>query len=199
MRDISACPSGWIWRFLCSMRHVTRMISLFFAISIRGNVMYGIFSPPRISVCQQRCLGRGSELLIRRSDPKIAAKLHNHSTARTLPPILARAMQTWRRTLATSAARLGYNNPPLATTPGPPALRCAQILQESRRNGPCSLQEQEIKVKGFIRSVRKQKRFAFAEISDGSTVEALQALLSPSQAAEYVHGQLFFPGKFAFT
>lgn len=95
-------------------------------------------------------------------------------------------MQTWRRTLATSAARLGYNNAPSARTPGPAALRCAQILQDSGRNGHSSLEEQEIKVNGFIRSVRKQKRFAFAEVSDGSTVEALQAFLSPSQAAEYV-------------
>jgi asparaginyl-tRNA synthetase len=41
-------------------------------------------------------------------------------------------------------------------------------------------------VNGFIRSVRKQKRFAFAEISDGSTVEPMQAILKPAQAAEYV-------------
>lgn len=101
-------------------------------------------------------------------------------------------MQTWRRSLATSAARLGHNNASLAKTPGPAALRCAQIIQESRRPGPCSLEEQEIKVNGFIRSVRKQKRFAFAQISDGSTVDALQAILNPSQAAEYVYlaGQL---------
>lgn len=46
---------------------------------------------------------------------------------------------------------------------------------------------------GFIRSVRKQKRFAFAEISDGSTVKPLQAILNPSQAAEYVlRGPEFF-------
>lgn len=93
-------------------------------------------------------------------------------------------MQPWRRSFATSAARLGYNNPP--KTPGPAALRCAQILQESKRDRPCSLEEQEIKVNGFTRSVRKQKRFAFAQISDGSTVETLQAFLNPSQAAEYV-------------
>lgn len=39
---------------------------------------------------------------------------------------------------------------------------------------------------GFIRSVRKQKRIAFAEISDGSTIEPVQAILQPVQAAEYV-------------
>lgn len=41
-------------------------------------------------------------------------------------------------------------------------------------------------MQGFIRSVRKQKRFAFAEITDGSTVQPLQAILKPEQAAEYV-------------
>ena len=39
---------------------------------------------------------------------------------------------------------------------------------------------------GFIRSVRKQKRISFAEISDGSTIEPVQAILQPAQAAEYV-------------
>jgi asparaginyl-tRNA synthetase len=49
------------------------------------------------------------------------------------------------------------------------------------------LEDKEVKINGFIRSVRKQKRFAFAEISDGSTVEPLQAILKPAQAAEYVY------------
>lgn len=92
------------------------------------------------------------------------------------------AMQTWRRTFATSVARLGNS-----ATAGarPSVLRCAQILQASKKDGPCALEDKEIKVNGFIRSVRKQKRFAFAEISDGSTVEPLQAILKPAQAAEY--------------
>lgn len=91
-------------------------------------------------------------------------------------------MQIWRRTFATSVARLGSS-----ATAGarPSVLRCAQILQSSKKDGPCALEDQEIKVNGFIRSVRKQKRFAFAEISDGSTVEPLQAILKPAQAAEY--------------
>jgi asparaginyl-tRNA synthetase len=46
-------------------------------------------------------------------------------------------------------------------------------------------ENEKITLKGFIRSVRKQKRFAFAEISDGSTVKSLQAILTPEQAAEY--------------
>lgn len=96
-------------------------------------------------------------------------------------------MHTWRRTFATSVARLGSSSTPPSRIS---ALRCAQILHASKADGPCSLEDKEIKVNGFIRSVRKQKRFAFAEISDGSTVEPLQAILKPAQAAEYVQLQL---------
>ena len=93
-------------------------------------------------------------------------------------------MYTWRRTFATSVARFSsISTPDSRTAP----LRCAQILQASKADGPCSLEDREIKVNGFIRPVRKQKRFAFAEISDGSTIEPLQAILKPAQAAEYVH------------
>lgn len=92
-------------------------------------------------------------------------------------------MLTWRRTFVTSLARLNHSSP--TTAPSPTLLRCAQVLQNSQQK-PCSLEDQEIKLHGFIRSVRKQKRFAFAEISDGSAVSAVQAILNPVQAAEYV-------------
>lgn len=94
-------------------------------------------------------------------------------------------MQTWRRAFTTSAARLGLNNS-FPKTSGPAVVRCAQILQESKKTGTSSFEEKEITINGFIRSVRKQKRFAFAQISDGSTVQPLQAFLTPTQAAEYV-------------
>ncbi|KAK5172723.1 asparaginyl-tRNA synthetase [Saxophila tyrrhenica] len=41
---------------------------------------------------------------------------------------------------------------------------------------------------GWVRSVRKQKRIAFAAVGDGSTTEALQAVLKPEDAAELSHG-----------
>lgn len=91
-------------------------------------------------------------------------------------------MQTWRRKFATTAARLNAN---VNSKSRPTALRCAQILHASEQEKPCSLEDQEVKINGFIRSVRKQKRIAFAEISDGSTVEPLQAILKPALAAEY--------------
>jgi len=43
-----------------------------------------------------------------------------------------------------------------------------------------------ITVNGFVRSIRKQKRVAFAAIGDGSTLESLQAVLSPEQANMYM-------------
>ncbi|CAI7609354.1 unnamed protein product [Penicillium pancosmium] len=94
-------------------------------------------------------------------------------------------MQTWRRTFATSVASLRSSTTPSSR---PAILRCAQILQSSKQGQPCSLEDQEIKVNGFIRSVRKQKRFAFAEISDGSTIQPLQAILKPAQAADLSTG-----------
>lgn len=39
---------------------------------------------------------------------------------------------------------------------------------------------------GFVRTVRKQKRVAFAAIGDGTSVEAVQTVLTPEQAKEYV-------------
>ncbi|KAL4810072.1 hypothetical protein BDV18DRAFT_130245 [Aspergillus unguis] len=93
-------------------------------------------------------------------------------------------MQTWRRSFATSLARLNHRLPPTSPTA---TLRCAQVLQSSQQK-PCSLEDQEIKLNGFIRSVRKQKRFAFAEISDGSSYNAVQAILQPAQAAELSTG-----------
>ncbi|KAE8153935.1 hypothetical protein BDV25DRAFT_167968 [Aspergillus avenaceus] len=94
-------------------------------------------------------------------------------------------MRTWRRTFSTSVARLHHS--PVGQKAIPPLLRCVQVLQQSK-NSPCNLEDQEIKLHGFIRSVRKQKRFAFAEISDGSTIEPLQAFLKPAQAANLSTG-----------
>ena len=48
------------------------------------------------------------------------------------------------------------------------------------------LDAQSVSVNGWVRSVRKQKRIAFAAVSDGSTAESLQAVLKPEDATEYV-------------
>jgi asparaginyl-tRNA synthetase len=95
-------------------------------------------------------------------------------------------MRTWQRTFATSVARLNSNA--TGRSGGTTLLRCAEVLRKSQA-GSSSYENQEIKINGFVRSVRKQKRFAFAEITDGSTIEPLQAFLKPAQAAEYVESR----------
>ena len=47
---------------------------------------------------------------------------------------------------------------------------------------------QVLTVSGFVRSIRKQKRVAFASVSDGSCLEPLQAVLYPSQTEKYAAG-----------
>ncbi|KAL5340059.1 hypothetical protein BJX70DRAFT_130733 [Aspergillus crustosus] len=93
-------------------------------------------------------------------------------------------MQAWRRTFATSLPRLNHRSPVAAT---PTLLRCAQVLQKSQQK-PCSIEDQEITIRGLVRSCRKQKRFAFAEISDGTAVDPVQAILTPEQAADLPTG-----------
>jgi hypothetical protein len=46
-------------------------------------------------------------------------------------------------------------------------------------------QPSNVAVNGFVRSVRNQKRRSFVAIGDGSTLEPLQALLTPKQALKY--------------
>lgn len=62
-----------------------------------------------------------------------------------------------------------------------------------RGHGPASVaallgaeaQSDDVIVEGYVRSIRNQKTRSFAAIGDGSTVDSLQALLSPEQAQGY--------------
>lgn len=100
-------------------------------------------------------------------------------------------MRAWRRSFSTTVVKRYTPSSSLAAN----RLRCAELLNATTTTTADTIDEkaeahryenEEITLKGFIRSVRKQKRFAFAEISDGSTVKSLQAILTPEQAAEYV-------------
>lgn len=59
-------------------------------------------------------------------------------------------------------------------TPLPPSV--ARLLA----TGPAD--PSNVVVNGFVRSLRSQKQRAFASIGDGSSLEPLQALLTPAQA-----------------
>ena len=43
----------------------------------------------------------------------------------------------------------------------------------------------QLNVRGFVRSIRKQKTKAFAAIDDGSSLKPLQAIVEPEQALRY--------------
>lgn len=43
---------------------------------------------------------------------------------------------------------------------------------------------EKVSVTGWVRSVRRQKRVAFAVVGDGSTVDSLQAVLKPEDASK---------------
>ena len=49
-----------------------------------------------------------------------------------------------------------------------------------------SAPQNEINVSGWIKSIRQQKRVAFAELTDGSTSDSLQVVLDPQDVASFV-------------
>ncbi|KAG4028835.1 hypothetical protein MFRU_019g01210 [Monilinia fructicola] len=53
---------------------------------------------------------------------------------------------------------------------------------------PKDIDEVKVNVNGFIRSIRNQKKISFASIGDGSSVQPLQALLTPQQAERLSSG-----------
>jgi hypothetical protein len=75
----------------------------------------------------------------------------------------------------------------------PPATRCsstsspapsiaALLKQSSCSSSPPRSPDEALTLNGFVRSVRKQKRVAFAAIGDGSSLKTVQAVLTPEQA-----------------
>ncbi|CEL07469.1 Putative Asparaginyl-tRNA synthetase [Aspergillus calidoustus] len=91
-------------------------------------------------------------------------------------------MLPWRRAFSTSLGRLEH-----AAVTRPQFLRCADVDRKSKQT-PCALEGQEIKLRGLLRSVRKQKEIAFAAINDGTSFTPLQVILSPEQAAGLTTG-----------
>jgi len=74
--------------------------------------------------------------------------------------------------------------------------RFASTTSTSRRLSPTiqqllscnSLNENHaVSITGFVRSVRRQKRVAFAAVNDGSSPDGLQAVLDPETAKMCVY------------
>jgi hypothetical protein len=102
-------------------------------------------------------------------------------------------------TTSTSMLRLFSNCSPVRVAlsvqnPAKKALCCgvrlsstiSQLLHPDPAS-PSPSSPRSLTVNGFVRSIRKQKRVAFATIGDGSSLEALQAVLTPDQAKGYVN------------
>jgi hypothetical protein len=65
----------------------------------------------------------------------------------------------------------------LHTQPLPHESSIARLLDLGPKDS------KKIVVNGFIRSIRNQKQRSFASVGDGSSLEPLQALLTPQQSA----------------
>ncbi|KAK2873425.1 hypothetical protein FQN49_002382 [Arthroderma sp. PD_2] len=98
-------------------------------------------------------------------------------------PVGKQALGLYRRCLSTTPARLSSQQT------SPITLRCAQIFEHSKSftESP-SLDNKELRVHGHVRFLRKQKRFAFAHISDGSSLQPIQAVMTPEQATNLTQG-----------
>jgi asparaginyl-tRNA synthetase len=89
-----------------------------------------------------------------------------------LHPMAHRALQRCLKLANSHARRFYHSSDPLCLT-------VAKLLNSSPS-------DRSVTVNGFIRSIRNQKTRSFAVIGDGTSLEPLQALLTPVQAQRYV-------------
>ncbi|KAI5284433.1 asparaginyl-tRNA synthetase, partial [Ascosphaera aggregata] len=68
-------------------------------------------------------------------------------------------------------------------TSGARRLNCSQLLETTRKD-VTQVEDKEVSLSGYIKSIRKQKKIAFAEINDGSSTESIQATFLRSRYAE---------------
>jgi len=61
-------------------------------------------------------------------------------------------------------------------------ISVASLLDATERSRPT--QEESIAVPGYVQTIRKQKKVAFAAIRDGSSLKPLQAVMKPEHAEE---------------
>ena len=88
-------------------------------------------------------------------------------------------MRAWRsaRGNAQLLRQSGRNASSAAKASSPRGHSIATILA---RDAPI----EDAEVHGWVRSVRKQKKIAFAALGDGSTLDSLQAVLKPEQVEQ---------------
>jgi hypothetical protein len=97
-------------------------------------------------------------------------------------PVAKTAFRGCLRPATTNSAKLQsrYHSRYHSSVSGSPSpnLSVAKLLATPADDG-------EREVFGFVRSIRKQKTRAFASIGDGTSLEPLQAMLTPAQAQRY--------------
>ncbi|OBT75459.1 asparaginyl-tRNA synthetase, partial [Pseudogymnoascus sp. 05NY08] len=94
-------------------------------------------------------------------------------------PVAQRGLQRCLRLGAHGRVQQRFHSSAPSSTASP--LSIAKLLATPADDG-------ERQVYGFVRSIRKQKTRAFAAIGDGSSLEPLQALLTPAQAESLTTG-----------
>jgi asparaginyl-tRNA synthetase len=95
-----------------------------------------------------------------------------------------RLLRHYAGNAAASAQALPLCRPRCSSTFCPSNI--AELLRPSSlqpvSQPPSITDGQTLKVNGYVRTVRKQKRVAFAAIGDGSTLQTVQAVLTPQLA-----------------
>ncbi|KFX97532.1 hypothetical protein O988_04812, partial [Pseudogymnoascus sp. VKM F-3808] len=94
-------------------------------------------------------------------------------------PVAQRGLQRCLRLGVHGRVQQRFYSAAPSPTASPPSV--AKLLATPADDG-------ERQVYGFVRSIRKQKTRAFAAIGDGSSLEPLQALLTPAQAESLTTG-----------
>ena len=85
--------------------------------------------------------------------------------------------------VAITLSRRCYSSSSTEPTASSASTTVAKLLDSGPRSG-------NVVVNGFIRTIRKQSKHAFAAVGDGTSLKALQALLRPDQAKMYVQPSL---------
>lgn len=93
-------------------------------------------------------------------------------------------MRAWRRATESVSGRSGnLKRVRYSSTAVQKPKSIGSLLQHSADSEVGT--STEIEVDGFVRTIRKQKRVAFAAVSDGSSMQPVQAVLKPDQAELY--------------
>lgn len=109
----------------------------------------------------------------------------SHRLSRRSHLLLSQCGASFRQQYSYSSNRdRGGGGPSLSN---PSVASVLALRPDSNGGGP---QRTQVTVAGFVRTIRNQKQRSFVELGDGSTLYALQAVVSPSHAKGYVF--LFF-------